>query len=131
MSICLRHTNIVLAGDFNMPHISWDSPEKTSGSNENTFVELLHDHFLEQLNTAPTRSSNTLDLVLTNVPDKVKICDVLPPAQAELFTDHHVIVFELSMFENQLPKVHRTVYDYRQGDFVGLRTSLECLSLES
>ena len=33
--------------------------KKTSGSNENTFVELLHDHFLEQLNTAPTRCSNT------------------------------------------------------------------------
>ena len=27
--------------------------------------------------------------------------------------------------------VHGTVYDYRQGDFTGLRTSLECLSLES
>ena len=59
-----------------MPHISWDSPEKTLDSNENTFVELLHDHLLEQLNTAPTRGSNTLDLVLTNVPNKVYICDV-------------------------------------------------------
>ena len=59
-----------------MPHISWDSPEKTLDSNENTFVELLHDHLLEQLNTAPTRGSNTLDLVLTNVPNKVYTCDV-------------------------------------------------------
>ena len=65
------------------------------------------------------------------MPDKVKIRDVLSPAQAELFTDHHVIVFELSMFQNQLPKVHRSVYDYRQGDFVGLRTSLECPRMES
>ena len=82
-------------------------------SNENTFVELLHDHFLEQPNTAPTRGSDTLDLVLTNFPNKVKICDVLSPAQAELFTDHHVI---------EVPKVHRKVYNYRQGDFVDSRT---------
>ena len=38
--VCLGHSNIVLAGDFCMPHVSWDSPEKTSGGNENTFVEL-------------------------------------------------------------------------------------------
>jgi hypothetical protein len=116
----------VLAGDFNMPHmthISWDSPEKTSGSNENTFVELLHDHFLEQLNTAPTRGNNTLNLVLTNIPNKVKICEILSPTQAELFTDHNIIVVELSMCHNQLPKIRRTVYNYRQGDFAGLRTS--------
>jgi exonuclease III len=123
--VCLGHSNIVLAGDFNMPHVSWDSPEKTSGGNENTFVELLHDHFLEQLNTAPTRGNNTLDLVLTNIPNKVKICEILSPTQAELFTDHNIIVFELSMCLNQLPKIRRTVYNYRQGDFAGLRTSLE------
>ncbi|CAB4038149.1 Hypothetical predicted protein, partial [Paramuricea clavata] len=29
--VCSQHSNIVLAGDFNMPRISWDSPEKTSG----------------------------------------------------------------------------------------------------
>ncbi|CAB4036384.1 Hypothetical predicted protein, partial [Paramuricea clavata] len=131
--VCSQHSNIVLAGDFNMPRISWDSPEKTSGSNENTFVELLHDHFLEQLNTAPTRGNNTLDLVLTNcnIPNKVKICEILPPTQAELFTDHNIIVFEFSMCHNQLPKIRRTVYNYCQGDFAGLRTSLECLNLDS
>ena len=129
--VCLGHSNIVLAGDFNMPHVSWNSPEKTSGGNENTFVELLHDHFLEQLNIAPTRGNNTLDLVLTNIPNKVKICEILSPTQAELFTDHNIIVFELSMCHNQLPKIRRTVYNYRQGDFAGLRTSLECLNLDS
>ena len=129
--VCLRHTSIVIAGDFNMPHISWDSPEKTSGVNENTFAELLHDHFLEQLNTAPTRGKYTLDLLLTNIPNKVKISEILSPAQAELYTDHNIIVFELSVRHNHLPKIHRTVYNYRQGDFAGLRNSLECVNLES
>ena len=114
--VCLRHSNIALAEDFNMPQI-WDTPEKTSGSNENAFVELLHDHFLEQYNTTPTRCNNTLDLVLTNIPNKVKICEILSPAQAELFTDHSIIDFELSMCYNQLLKIRRTVYNYRQGDY--------------
>ncbi len=130
-NVCLGQSNIVLAGDFNMPQISWDTPEKTLGSNENAFVELLHDHFLEQLNTTPTRGNNTLDIVLTNIPNKVKICEILSPVQAELFTDHNIIAFELSMCYNQLPKICRTVYNYRQGDFAGLRSALECLNLDS
>ncbi len=38
-NICLSHQNIVLAGDFNLPQISWSSPEKTTGSSENAFIE--------------------------------------------------------------------------------------------
>ena len=96
-----------------MPNISGDSPEKHQVVTK--ILELLHDHSLEQLNTTPTRGSNTLALVLKNVPNKVKICEVLSPAQAELFTDHHVFLFELLLF--QLPKIRRTDYDYPKGDF--------------
>ena len=99
--------------------------------NENAFVELLHDHFLERLNTTPTRGNNTLDIVLTNIPNKVKICEILSPVQAELFTDHNIIAFELSMCYNQLPKIRRTFYNYRQGYFARLRSALECLNLDS
>jgi chaperonin cofactor prefoldin len=81
--------------------------------------------------TAPTRDNNTLDLVLTNIPNKVKICEILSPTQAELFTDHNIIVFEISMCYSQLLKIRRTVYNYHQGDFAGLQTSLECLNLDS
>ncbi len=49
--------------------------------NKNAFVELLNDHFLERLNTTPTRGNNTLDIVLTNIPNKVKICEILSPVQ--------------------------------------------------
>ncbi len=81
--------------------------------------------------TTPTRGNNTLDLVLTNIPNKVKICEILSPAQAELFTNHNIIAFELSTCYNQLPKIRKTVYNYRQGDFAGLRSALECLNLDS
>jgi hypothetical protein len=67
--VCSNHANIVLAGDFNLPQISWNSPETTTGVSESTFIELLHDYFLVQLNNTATRGDNILDLVITNIPD--------------------------------------------------------------
>ena len=103
-----------------------------SGSNENTFAEQLHDHFFEKLNTAPTRGCNTIDLVLTNIAKSKYVMFSLPLKQNFSLFAEHVIVFELLILQNEQPKVLRIVYFYRQGDFVGLQTSLvECPSLES
>ena len=56
----------------------------------------------------------------------------LPLKQNFSLFAEHVIVFELLILQNEQPKVLRIVYFYRQGDFVGLQTSLvECPSLES
>jgi hypothetical protein len=45
-NICSSHQHIVLAGDFNLPQISWNSPEQTTGFSENAFIELLNDYFI-------------------------------------------------------------------------------------
>jgi hypothetical protein len=129
--VCSNHANIVLAGDFNLPQISWNSPETTTGVSESTFIELLHDYFLVQLNNTATRGDNILDLVITNIPDLVKVCDVWSPAEAEIFTDHNVINFELLFHPKRAPKIQRTVYDYRRGDFTALRSALESLNLSA
>ena len=47
---CSCYENIILVGDFNMPHISWNSPVNTTGDNEISFLELINDYFLSQLN---------------------------------------------------------------------------------
>ena len=60
-----NYAHIILAGDFNLPQISWKSPETTTGVSENTCIELLHDYFLVQLNNTATRGDNILDLVIT------------------------------------------------------------------
>jgi exonuclease III len=41
-NICSSHQHIVLAGDFNLPQISWNSPEQTTGFSENAIIELLN-----------------------------------------------------------------------------------------
>ncbi len=124
-NICLSHQNIVLAGDFNLPQIPWSSPEKTTGSSENAFIELLNDHFMVQLNNAATRENKILDLVITNIPELVNINEILSPAEAEIFTDHNIINFDLLVHPKHLPRTNRMVYDYRRGDF----TALDSLNL--
>ena len=128
-NIFSRHKHTILAGDFNLPQISWNSPEQTTGFSENAFIELLNDYFMVQLNNTATRENNVLDLVITNIPELVKISEILSPAEADIFTDHSIISFDFSVHPKRLPKTNRTVYDYRRGDFTVLRSAVESLNL--
>lgn len=66
----------------------------TRGTKEVAFLEILDDHFLTQLNFIPTRHDRVLDLVITNVPDCVHVCEVLSPMELDMFTDHGTVSFE-------------------------------------
>ena len=59
--------------NFYFPRANWNSWENSIDGNENSFMKLLNDSFLEQLNTTSTRGENILDLVITSVPDRVKV----------------------------------------------------------
>ena len=71
------YENMVIGGDLNLSKIPWDSLENTSGTKEVAFLEILNDHFLTQLNFIPTRHDRVSDLVITNVPDRVRVLEVL------------------------------------------------------
>ena len=114
-----------------MPHISWNSPENTTGANEIPFLELMNDYFLSQLNNKPTRRNNVLDLVLTNVPNLVNIHEVLSPTEAEVFTHHNIILFDVLISPKSPVNMNRTVYDYQRGNFDALRSSLESENLSN
>ena len=101
----------------------------TAGCSENAFIELLNDHFMVQFNNTATRENNILDLVITNISELVNISEVLSPAEAEIFTDHSVINFDLLVHPKRLPRINKTVYDYRRGDFTALRSALVSLVL--
>ena len=107
--VCTRHSKIVIAGDFNFPRASWNSRENAIDVNENSFIKLLNNFFLEQLNTTPTRGENILDLVITSVPDRVKICEFLKPSDSDISTDHNAIIFDLFLSCNPFPKIKRPV----------------------
>ena len=73
---------IVLCGDFNGPNINWSLITPTVSSPiSSTFCTLVHDNFLTQLVSSPTREDHILDLVFTNNPSFlyiVKVVDNLP-----------------------------------------------------
>ena len=87
------------------------------------FLEILNDHFLTQLNFIPIRHDRVLDLVITNVPDRVRVREVLSPKESDVSTDHGTVSFEFHTSTKATHKIKRTGYDYRNGDFDGLRGS--------
>ena len=77
-----------------MSKISWGSLENTSGTKEVAFLEILNDHFLTQLNFIPTRRDRVLDLIITNVRDRVRVREVLSSKESDVFTDHGAVSFQ-------------------------------------
>ncbi len=60
----------VLIGDFNLPEVDWEMGETTRRSRD--LVEVLDDQLLVQMVDFPTHiKGNVLDLVLTNIPERV------------------------------------------------------------
>ena len=123
--ICTRHSKIVLAGDFNLPRACWNSHENSKRANERTLIRILDDYFLEQINNFPTRGDNILDLVITSIPNKVNVCEMLRPSESEMSTDHNAIIFDLKTECIPLSRATRTVFDYGRADFDGLRERLD------
>ena len=91
--VCDQFDNMAISGDFNLPDILWDSIDSVSGVNELAFIETVHDHLLTQLNKKRTRGNNILDLVITSVPNRVNVTDILPPKDTGILTDHGVVFF--------------------------------------
>ena len=107
---------MVICGDSNLPHISWDSVDSASGDNQLPFIEALHAHFLTQINHTPTRGSNILDLVITSAPEHTKVTEVLSPDKADVFTDHCVVLFKYNSFVNESSHLRKYDHDYAIGD---------------
>ncbi|CAB4036157.1 Hypothetical predicted protein [Paramuricea clavata] len=120
------YEKIIITGDFNFPKISWsESAVIPGGEPEYLFYNTLSDHYLSQLVYIPTREQNTLDLLLTNMPDNIANVDIIDSSTYNLFSDHKCILFE---FTQKLPasrKIRRTTYDYKRADFEGMNRALE------
>ena len=92
-------------------------------------LEILNYHFLTQLNFLPTRREGVSDLLITNVPDLVRVREVPSPKKTDVFTDHGSVSFDFYASTKPIHRVKRTMYDYHNGDFDGLRGALEALNI--
>jgi hypothetical protein len=75
----------------------------------------VRDNYLWQLVDFPTRNVNVLDLVLTNVPEKVKeiygFDDIIN-------TDHKLISFTLDFNIPKKPVAKRIIFDYKRANWI-------------
>ena len=109
----------VFIGDFNLPGINWENGTATGAGRE--VLEATEDMLMSQLVDFSTQvKGNVLDLVLTNMPDRV--LDVKEEGRLGR-SDHCMILTEISVgkqaSENQLPAP-----DWRKADWDGMRKEL-------
>ena len=88
--------NLVICGDFNLPHYSWKDGSNLPGvfADEKIMLEALKkfsdDFFLHQHICQPTHvAGNTLDLLFTNNPHLLHSYIVLQPLRS--ISDHYII----------------------------------------
>ena len=107
-SVVTQNQLVVLCGDFNLPHIDWDTIFPSARTPAASMLcDMVSDCFLTQLVSASTRQDSILDLVLTNTPDDiflVVVCDNIPG------TDHDAVKFIISTAA--CPKVISSPYLY-------------------
>ena len=93
---------------------------------------MLNDYFVCQLNHTPTRCNNVQELVITCVPNHIRLTEILPPEQPSVFTNHNTIfLFDYTAFIKAPLNSVRTVYDYAKGDLNGLCDALKATDLLS
>ena len=88
--------DIIMGGDFNLPHASWPEGTPTNGATIderemlNFLNELCNDLFMTQFVTESThKDGNTLDLVFSNNSSLIHSCNIVPVLHS---TTHHSIV---------------------------------------
>lgn len=96
-------TNLVVAGDFNLPELKWPLHSTPAGSNMAArFAAMVIDSNLFQLVSEPTRyrinqTPSLLDLVLTNDSELVSSLTMQPPIGK---SDHVCICFNLQLISH-------------------------------
>lgn len=114
--------NIWLGGDFNTPHVDWDSLEvKPSAAGtrplHQQLVDITLDHNLDQVVDQPTRGDNILDLLLTNNKTSLSKLSILPGLGK---SDHDIVYAEIDVAPNRTKKPPRRIFQYKKakwGDF--------------
>jgi Reverse transcriptase (RNA-dependent DNA polymerase)/Endonuclease-reverse transcriptase len=112
--------NSIFIGDFNLPSVDWDTG--TARNSDRIVVEAVEDMFMQQLVDFTTHiRGNILDLVITNVPDRVM--DVREEGRLGR-SDHVMIAVEVSVHNNKPTPTVETRKDWAKADWAGLKQQL-------
>ena len=122
-----KFPNMIIAGDFNLPDISWDRWEvKTSPQYEKDLnqlaIDTMDDLALTQMVSEPTRGNNILDLLFSSCPDLVQNVTVSPG-----ISDHSSVTAEVALKAKISKKKPQKVYMYGKADPEDLKRNLTTL----
>ena len=115
---------ILLGGDFNLPGWNWQDyslkPSCRFVSQHNQFRDMIENNSLTQLVVDPTRGSNTLDLLLTNMPAKVSKVTIAPG-----ISDHNCPIAELDVKPTRRKQTPRKVPIFKKANWEDFETDLK------
>jgi hypothetical protein len=115
----------VMVGDFNLPGINWETG--VANNNLVNFMEAVEEAMLDQLVTFPTQvRGNILDLVLTNIPERVS--EVSAGGRLGQI-DHEIINVVLTLGgRGGGSEVVKEVRNWRRADWGRMRSDLKRLN---
>ena len=112
----------MIVGDFNLPNVDW----ATNCQMYTIFTKAIKDHFLWHLIDFPTSNDNLLDLLLTNIPDKISN---IKGFQEILNSDHQLIEFSVDLrIKSQQPHIKQRLQNFKKGNWNGLKYSLSLIN---
>ena len=78
--------------------------------------DIINDHGCDQLVHFPTRERNSLDLIITSLPNQ--FVDIHSP---DCLSDHDIVSGTLKIVIPPIKKPRRKVYQYQKGDYESMR----------
>jgi Reverse transcriptase (RNA-dependent DNA polymerase)/Endonuclease-reverse transcriptase len=109
--------NTIFIGDFNLPGVDWNTG--ASRGAERLIVEAAQDMFCEQLVEFSTHTrGNILDLVLTNIPDRIS--EVREEGHLGN-SDHTTIIVEVKVGSGSAPEMTQARPDWARADWDKMR----------
>ena len=109
--------HIILAGDFNLAGIDWETDEVITGAatpgEARKLLAIFDDFGLHQSNAKPTRKNNILDLFISNAPSLVNRIEV-PPGLS--YHDAIFAEFDVSLQGRKITRSKIKVYNKMETD---------------
>ena len=123
-----------MTGDFNLPDIEWDKDENRIKASPNyskevneTIINLVNEHNLQQCNNILTRGSNILDLVFTtnnNLIENITVEDGISGHQARI-SGHQAVIVSIKTKVKTAKKKPRKIFMYSKGNMPKIKEQLK------
>ncbi|KAL8612269.1 hypothetical protein ACOMHN_038181 [Nucella lapillus] len=118
---------IVLAGDFNCPHINWINHTTHSTGKDNdiqqSLVDIMQSSTLTQVHHSPTRFMNILDLIFFSNHSLVKSSVSVPG-----ISDHEMIVTDADTRPQRTTPLAKKCFQFHKAEWSSLHTDCDSIA---